>query len=44
MSVPDIHHGHHPSHDFGYRIIVRTVLWLIVGAMFAGFALWWVLT
>jgi hypothetical protein len=30
--------------DFSYRIVVRTALWVIAGAVFVGFAIWWVLT
>ena len=38
------HHYVSAPVDFSYRIVVRTVLWLIVGALFLGFAIWWVLT
>lgn len=44
MTASERPHGQHPSPDFGYRIVVRTVLWVIAGAVFVGFALWWVLT
>ena len=30
--------------DLSYRIVIRTVLWLIAGAVFLGFAIWWMLT
>jgi hypothetical protein len=30
--------------DQGYRLVVRTILWIIAGAVFIGFALWWFLT
>ena len=44
--VPSLehHHKHHLEPDRTYLIVVRTVLWVIAGAVFAGFALWWVLT
>ena len=48
---PDHGHGHAPAHkherkpaDLGYRFIVRAVLWVIAGAVFVGFAIWWILT
>jgi hypothetical protein len=30
--------------DQGYQLIVRTVLWLIAGAVLLALILWWVLT
>jgi hypothetical protein len=39
-----IHHHVAEPVDFSYRIAVRTVLWVIVGAVFVGFMIWWVLT
>lgn len=30
--------------DPSYRLVVRTVLWVVAGAVFLGFALWWFLT
>lgn len=40
---PAHHHEGHPIDD-SYRIVVRTVLWLIAGLVFLGFAIWWALT
>jgi hypothetical protein len=40
-------HPHHVEHhlpDLSYRIVIRTVLWIIAGAAFVGLALWRVLT
>jgi len=42
-----IEHQHHfepEPVDLSYRVTVRTVLWVIAGAVFLGFAFWWVLT
>ena len=39
-----IHHHVAEPVDFSYRIVVRTALWVIAGAVFVGFAIWWVLT
>jgi hypothetical protein len=39
-----IHHPVAEPFDFSYRIVTRTVLWVIVGAVFVGFAIWWALT
>jgi hypothetical protein len=39
-----IHHPVAEPFDFSYRIAVRTVLWVIVGAVFVGFVIWWALT
>lgn len=44
--------AHHPPRQRGvvgpidnsYRLIVRTVLWVIAGLVFLGFAIWWSLT
>jgi hypothetical protein len=44
QSTVEHHHLHHIEPDRTYPIVVRTVLWVIVGAVFAGFALWWALT
>jgi hypothetical protein len=49
------HPGHAPHHapehrhaigpiDRDYRLVVRTVLWVIAGLVFLGFAIWWSLT
>lgn len=46
------HAAHHPSEhrhqiqpiDRGYRLVVRTILWIIAGLVFVGFVLWWSLT
>ena len=44
-------HGHpayHPHHvepiDPGYRLVVRTVLWVIAGTVLVGLFIWWVKT
>jgi hypothetical protein len=43
--VQPVQHHYVPAPiDFSYRIAVRTVLWVIVGAVILGFAIWWVLT
>jgi len=34
-------HKHVKPIDPGYRLVVRTILWLIAGAVFIGFAVWW---
>jgi hypothetical protein len=40
--------AYHPHHvqpiDPGFRLIVRTVLWVIVGALIVGLCIWWVRT
>jgi len=48
---PHPYHAHSPAHhqerkpaDLSYRFVVRAVLWVIAGAVFLGFALWWILT
>lgn len=46
------HASHHkPEHhreikpiDSSYRLVVRTVLWVIAGLVFVGFVIWWALT
>jgi hypothetical protein len=46
------HAPHHPAEhrhgigpvDTSYRLVIRTVLWVIVGLLFLGFGIWWVLT
>jgi hypothetical protein len=51
-SVHPEHATHHPPghrHEFrpidrNDRLVVRTVLWVIAGLVFAGFATWWSLT
>lgn len=30
--------------DMNYHLVVRTVLWVIVGLVFAAFVIWWSLT
>jgi hypothetical protein len=40
---PENRHGIGPV-DRDYRLVVRTVLWVIAGLVFLGFAIWWVLT
>jgi hypothetical protein len=49
----DSHHVHPHSHehpherkpvDLSYRIVVRSILWVIAGLVFLGFAVWWMLT
>jgi hypothetical protein len=30
--------------DWDYRLVVRAVLWAIMGLVFLGFAIWWVST
>jgi hypothetical protein len=50
--VPPEHASQHaPEHrdgikpiDSDYRLVVRTTLWIIVGLVFLGFAIWWSLT
>lgn len=37
------HHGVAPI-DPGYRLVVRTTIWVIAGFVFLGFAIWWALT
>jgi hypothetical protein len=47
-----VHTTHHlPEHRHGIRpldrthlLVLRTVLWVIAGLVFVGFAIWWVLT
>jgi hypothetical protein len=41
--APEHRHGITPI-DSDYRLVVRTVLWIIVGLVFLGFAIWWSLT
>jgi len=38
------HHSRHTTIDSGYRLIVRTILWIIAGLVFLAFGCWWVLT
>lgn len=42
---------HPPEHrqivkpvDRNFRLVVRTILWVIAGLVFLGFAIWWSLT
>lgn len=42
---------HSPEHphaikpiDEGYRLVVRTTLWVIAGLVLLGFGIWWILT
>jgi hypothetical protein len=52
MGAHPQHASYHPPehhHEFGpvdtsYNLVVRTVLWVIAGLVFLGFAIWWVLT
>jgi hypothetical protein len=30
--------------DQSYNLVVRTVLWVVVGALLAGFVVWWAMT
>ncbi len=39
-----IHHHEPRPIDDSYRIVVRTILWVIAGALVVGIALWWFLT
>jgi len=41
--APAHHHERKPV-ELSYRIVVRAVLWIIAGAVFLGFAIWWILT
>lgn len=35
-------HRHEPRPlDRSYRLVVRTILWVIAGLVFLGFAIWW---
>jgi hypothetical protein len=43
-------HHHSPEHrhrigpvDTSYRLVVRTVLWVIAGLVFLGLAIWWIM-
>lgn len=40
---PPHRHEYHPV-DLGYRLVVRTVLWVIAGAVLIALCLWWFLT
>ncbi len=39
------HAAHHPHGvgpiDESYRLVVRTILWVIAGLVSLGFAIWW---
>lgn len=37
------HHERKPA-DLSYRVVVRAILWIIAGAVFVGFAIWWIMT
>jgi hypothetical protein len=41
--APEHHHERKPI-DFSYRIVVRTILWLIAASVFVGFWIWWMVT
>jgi hypothetical protein len=51
-SVHPEHTLHHPTEhhheikpiDRDHLLVVRTVLWVIAGLVFLGFAMWWALT
>jgi hypothetical protein len=43
QNSPEHHHAPMPI-DHSYRLVVRTVLWLIVGAVLVAFVVWWYLT
>ena len=36
-------HGSVPIDD-SFRLVVRTVLWVIIGAVIVGFVIWWAMT
>jgi hypothetical protein len=38
------HHHERKPLELGYRLVVRTILWVIVGAVFVGVAFWWFTT
>jgi hypothetical protein len=38
------HHLRIKPIDSRYRLVIRTVLWVIAGLVFLGFAIWWSLT
>jgi hypothetical protein len=40
---PEHRHGTKPI-DGDYRLVVRTILWVIAGLVFLGFVIWWSLT
>jgi hypothetical protein len=37
------HHERRPI-DLSYRVVVRSILWVIAGAVFVGLVIWWILT
>jgi len=42
-------HAHKHKHerkpaDLSYRYVVRTILWIIAGAVYLSLAIWWILT
>jgi hypothetical protein len=43
---PELHgHKHeHKRQDLSYRVVVRTILWVIAGAVLIGLVTWWVVT
>ena len=48
VKLTEQHHGAAPHHvrpiDRGFRVIVRTILWVIAGAVLIGLCVWWTLT
>ncbi len=50
-AIRDTQPHHSPDHphaikpiDEGYRLVVRTILWVIAGLVLLGFGIWWILT
>jgi hypothetical protein len=41
---PQPHKHERKPADLSYRVVIRAVLWVIAGAMFLGFAIWWIVT
>jgi len=48
---PQHDHPHAPAHkhkrrpaDLSYRFVVRTVLWIIAGAVYLALGIWWIVT
>ncbi len=41
---PALHKHARRRADLGYRFVVRTVLWIIAGAVYLGLAIWWIAT
>jgi hypothetical protein len=46
--VQPAQHSMHPHHvhpiDPGYRLVVRTTLWVIAGIVLVGLCIWWMST